>query len=138
MVFAVRRLPEEAIVIVTISVPVERYVDNFRSLDAQIAHTATEIGGQFYCLWDLRGVDLSFSDILLWSETQQDRHPGSLNDPLVHPVLIGNHPLLPAAVRRFKTLLNLDVPLVATLDEALALARAALSPGSDPDSDTAE
>ena len=45
MAFAARKLPDEPVLVVTIDVPIERYISNVRSLNAEIGHQVQRMTG---------------------------------------------------------------------------------------------
>ena len=123
MAFAVKKLPDEPIVIVTIDLPVHEYEQNFRSLSNQLARLAENAAEGFEVILDGRTLDLSFSDVLLLIDLGQDTPAGTFADPRLHWSIVGTHPLFAIAVKKVRQQLSAYVTLFETLDEALAAAR---------------
>jgi hypothetical protein len=129
---AVIKLPGEPIVIVTIALPIERYLSSLHSVRGQIDRVAREVGSPLYEILDLRNQDVSFSDILLGLDEQHGQPPGSITDPRIRPVAVGDHPLLPIAVKKTRQRFSIDVPVFDTLQAALDFVRAELGGKADP------
>lgn len=123
---AVIKLPDEPIVIVTIALPIERHLSSLHSVCAQIDRIARQVRRPLYTILDLRGQDLSFSDILLGLDEQKDQPPGSMTDPRVRPIVAGDHPLLAIAQKKARQQLAIEIPVFDTLQIALAYVRAEL------------
>ncbi|MBN1680744.1 MAG: hypothetical protein JW966_10655 [Anaerolineae bacterium] len=128
MVYCLQKLPDEPIAILTIGLPVERYISNLQSLQTDVARLVlvTE-PPPLYCLLTWRGPSMAFSDVLLWLEEQRFDHPSSICDPRVQGVLVGTDPMLPIAVKRAKAHLYIDLPHLPSLAEALAYVRSEIS-----------
>jgi len=123
------RLPNEPIVIVSSAPGFGDGLAQQPSVDALIAQLAAKTRHpRLYRITDLRRVhQIDFSDILLWLDVQREYGPGSLRDPRVQWVVVGEHPLLTIAARKIRTNFDLDVPVFATMNEALAFVRAEIA-----------
>ncbi|MBN1200402.1 MAG: hypothetical protein JXJ20_00975 [Anaerolineae bacterium] len=135
MAFVIRKLPDEPIIIVTIDLPIERYMQNVRSLNAQVDHLASTLTPPIYRILDAHAIEPTISDILLWIAEQDRGRPGSLTDPRVRPIAVGISPIAEVAVRKVRQLVGIEVPWFTTLEEALAFARAEIAQPDTPDGD---
>lgn len=125
MSFTVRKFADEPIVIVTIDVPVEQYLDNFRSLKAQVARIAAEVNGPLYYILDTRDIESpSYSDILIWIEEHKVGDAATLSRHDIRYHAVGTHPLLLVGVKKVYQLLGIEVAIFAEMDDALATIRA--------------
>lgn len=131
MPFVVRKLPGEPIIITTIALPLHRYTQNLRSLNAQIAGIAARESGQLYRIMDGRNVELSFSDILLYLDENRSG-PGTLADPRLHSIFVSPHPMGEVLVRKLAREMDLVIPHFRRLDEALHYARAQIRASQPP------
>jgi len=127
MPFAVIKLPEEPIVIVSVALPIERHLSSLYSIWVQIDRLAREERGPLYEIVDVRNQDVSFSDILVALDELDDHPPGSIADPRIRTVLVGDHPMLAIAVKKLWQRFSLEIPVFATLDAALDYVRGELN-----------
>jgi hypothetical protein len=123
MAFAVKKLPDEPIVIVTIDLPVHEYEQNFRNLSDQLARLAENTTERVDVILDGRALDLSFSDVLLLIDLGQDSPAGTFADPRLHWNIVGTHPLFAIAVKKVRQQLSATMDLFATLEDALIAVR---------------
>jgi hypothetical protein len=122
-VAAVRKISGDPIVIVILDLPIDQYTDSLYSVMSQLDQFASETG-QLYAVIDMRHQNLDYSDMLLILSEQRDV-PGSITDPRVFTLIAGTHPMLKVLVKKAEQLLDIEIPLVDTLDAALDLARSA-------------
>ncbi len=127
MAFAVKKLGDDPIIIVSLDVPLIRYLSNLRSTYAQVDQIATACAPPLYRIIDTRSLDLSFSDILLWMEEQAAVPRGGILDSRLTSLIVGTHPLLPAWSRRIKLAFNIDTPVYPYLELALIDIRTRIS-----------
>jgi hypothetical protein len=123
MPFAVTKLPAEPIILVQFDLAETNREDSMRSVQDQINRTASETPAPLYVLVDLRRQDIHFSDILLMIEHGQSHPEGILTDHRLRIILVGDHPLLDIAVRKFNQAFGSEIGHTVTMDEALAWAR---------------
>lgn len=119
MAFAVKKISDEPIIIVSLDVPLIRYLSNLRSTYAQIDQIAAACHPPLYRIIDTRSLDLSFGDILLWMDEQSGAPKGSILDSRLITLMVGTHPLLPAWARRVKQAFNVEIPIYSVLDLAM-------------------
>jgi len=128
MTFALVKLPNEPIVIVTGDIPVEENLPALHAMFGQVDRLASQTGGLLYCILDTRHLEnLSFSDILLWLDEQRTAPPGSARDSRLRMWGVGTHSLLPIAVKKLRQQYGVEMMLADTLDAALARIRAELA-----------
>jgi hypothetical protein len=125
---AVIKLPDEPIVIVTVRLPIHEFLDDLALLNQQVADILATTQGPVYRISDTNLLsEGGFSDLML-ALGEQRAHPlGSVMDPRVKPILVGTGPMLPIVVRKVAQHTGVTMPLFATLDEALAYARAQIA-----------
>lgn len=124
MAFSVMQLPNEPVVIGMLELPVDDHLDDIPLLLAEIARLIVQVGGRLTAIWDFRGQEIAFSDILLLLDAHRGHPPGSLTDPRVRTLVVGDHPLLPVAISHVRKTLGVELRRFDTLAEALAVARA--------------
>jgi hypothetical protein len=124
MVFAIRKLADEAIVICTVDLPVEDYWQNYLTLGFQLHAVASQIENRpLYAILDARRLEPAFSDVLMGLEIRNEyREQGGVEFPL-RPILVGTHPILGICVKKAYERLGAALPWFGTLEEALAHAR---------------
>jgi hypothetical protein len=127
MAFQIKKLPDEPILIITIDLPMERHLAEFRVLCGEIGRLVDEAPGPVYRILDLRGEDIAFSDILLGIAEHSGNQSGSLIDPRTRLMMVGTHAMIPVAVRKIKQKLDVDVPWFMTLHEALTYNRSKIT-----------
>ena len=120
MAFAVKKLAGEPIYILTIDLPLERYVDNLRSVNAAFSRITSETSDPVYIVVDARSLSPTFSDILVSLDLQKSVGTGWAKASHVHFLLFGEHPLLAVGCKRASEYLGIDLSWRKTLEEALA------------------
>jgi hypothetical protein len=130
MGFTLVRLPDEPIIIVNIRLPIRDHREAIAQLDDTARRLIDECGCAIYSIVTIGDQDLTFSDILLFISEQRAGRSGSLLDLNVHVLLVGTHPLLASGVEHFQREFGIIVPLFATVDEAVAHARARIKRSS--------
>jgi hypothetical protein len=128
MAFVARKLSDEPVLIVTIDVPIERHIQSLRTLNAEVARQLEAMQHAPSCLiFDLRGLDLTCSDILLWiEECRSDPKLAIATYPELLLLAVGDQPVLPIGIRKVEQLLHLKMTHFETLPDALAFAREAV------------
>jgi len=129
MPFAITKLSTEPIVITSWTLPFHRYGDNIRASNARVAHIAETTAGPVYRIINATG-ELSFSDIQLWLAEHTTNTPGSISDPRIQAIFVGNGPLVELLVKKARNRTGLNFPLYSALDEAIAYARNELAQNS--------
>ncbi len=123
MPFAVTQLPTEPIVLAQFDLSDINLEGSMQSIQGQIAHIASETPSVLVVLVDLRRQEIHFSDILLMVQHAQADPAGSLTDRRLRIALVGDHPLIEIATRKFNQILGINLGHLVTMDEALAWAR---------------
>jgi len=130
---SIRQLPGEPIVIVTLTLPVHEYMEEIGNLNAQIAEIARHTPGCLYRISDASHLDdISFSDILLWLMIQLEKQAGSIIDPRIKPIAVGQGIMSEAAIRKVKERFGLEIPMFPTLDQAIQFARNEIALSEQP------
>lgn len=133
MAFAISQLPDEPIIIVTVDLPLDRHLDSFRSTNEQLNHFAATGDELLYVVFDLRGEDVTFSDVIIGVD-ELDSDPASwIKYPRVILIAVGQHPVLEIAIKRVGQQFHVEMPRFTTLDEALVFIRASYDTGSPSD-----
>jgi hypothetical protein len=123
MPFVISRLPDEPIVHVLIDVPLEQHMNSVTSIIKGLMDLARQSGSILYVVVDMTDQDPTVSDIHLAIDLLTPLEKW-LTEPPVRSALVGNHPVLSVAVRRFQQQLDLEVQQYEQMDEALASIRA--------------
>jgi hypothetical protein len=125
VVFAIRKLPEEPIVIVTLSLPLHEFMDDIVTINADISYYASNEAGPLICIFDASlFVGICYSDILLWITLQKENPLGAIFDPRIRPVFIvprGN-PMAELAIRKFDRQWDMHLPCFFSLEDAVCYA----------------
>lgn len=124
MAFAITRLANDPIVIVTVALPLDRHLDSFRSTNQQLNRLAATIEDLLYIIFDTRDQDITFSDILIGLDELDGDPANWIKYPHVTPIGVGTHPMLKVGAKRALQQLRVEFSIFATLDEALADIRA--------------
>jgi hypothetical protein len=120
----VEKLPDEPIILVRLR--------PFEDAEAEVSATAAAVDalingtdGPVIRINDFTGLDADFCELVLALVRETKGTPGTLSDPRIKPVFVGeSDPVaLCAESARLPEYGKLDIPLFATLDEALAYAR---------------
>lgn len=124
MPYKVERLPNEPIIVVTWQSPTDPGEDADKmceEVDACIKPDETKV----YCINDFREVKINFSALVSGMAVQRQNRPGAAGDPRIRSIMIGSGTLWDLASKAAKQLQygGLDMPLFATLDDAIAHAR---------------
>ncbi len=120
MSFAVRKLPGQPIVIVSVCFPLDETLQEYVDINRQVARLADHTDGLLYRVSDARHVkDLSFADIYLWIQMQRDYPEGSAIDPRVYPIFVGSHPVCEAGLKKVRSQLGIEMPAFQTLSAAI-------------------
>ncbi len=128
MTVTTRRIPNEQIIVVTISNPFT--AGDPTTGNRETARLLDENKGPVYRIEDLSSLDLPFSVLVQgMAEATHRSSEGSLNDPRApRLIMVGSKPNHQMIVDSLKQAQygGLNVPLFATVEEALAHARAEL------------
>lgn len=120
MSFAVRKLPGEPIVIVSVCFPIDETLQDYVDINYQVARIADHTDGLLYRISDARHIkDISFADIYLWIQMQRDYPEGAVIDPRVYPIYVGTHPVLEASLKKIRSQLGIEMPAFQTLSAAI-------------------
>jgi hypothetical protein len=122
------KLPDEPIIVLTATDPFAPQEDLLPAYE-EVAEMIEDMPGSIYCLYDLSSVYLGFGDLIVVLGTAIRGAPGSASDPRVRGVIVGHDELaqLAADASRQEQYGNLDLPLFALMEEAVAYARAELA-----------
>jgi hypothetical protein len=123
MPFAVKKFSNEPIAIIMIDLPLDRYPNNVKSLEARVIQAAAQSAGTFYCILDTRGLEISFSDIWLFIDSFKRQPTGLVAEPNICSIVVGTHPMIGVAMRKIEQQLGINIPWFKTIDEALTFAR---------------
>ena len=124
MPFTVERLQNEPIIVITWSDPPNAAKDmpeSWKEIDRRIRPDESGV----YTISDLRNLTIDFASIVSGMTLQQEQRPGAANDPRVHSILVGSGILweiVSKGAKQFKRA-GMELPLFATMEEALAHAR---------------
>jgi hypothetical protein len=130
MAYTIQRQLDEPIIIDTHTDPME--AAGYASFAHELADHAASIDGTIYRIADLRGMKFSFPLLVhVLAEEARSKQPGTAGDPRVRLVLVaeGEVARLLAESAKQTQYGALDVPVFATLDEALAHVRALVAAG---------
>jgi hypothetical protein len=128
MTFTIEMLPDEPIVICTMSKqfnPMRDYGEFWQQLGAILKDKE----GPIYRITHLETEEIQFSDMVMALAAEaKSGMPGSLTDPRIRSVLVNRSLLAQMAVESIKPdqYGRLETPLFGTLDEALAHVRSQL------------
>ena len=117
MAFTLIRLPAEPIVIITIDLPLDRYLSSVRNTNAQLSQWAAETRAVLYFVFDVADQDMAFSDVLIGL----DELGGSsswINYSHVRVVAVGTSPMLRIAKKRLYQQFRIQMEAFASRDEA--------------------
>jgi hypothetical protein len=131
MVLTFIKMPDEPIVIIRGDVDFDDYLQQIEGLNARLVQVIEDCGAPLYRIADLSQVDISYADILLWLEAQEDIASGSFIDQRIRPVVVGDHPLIQVGIKQFADKFNRTIAHFATLQAALAHIRAELADDGD-------
>jgi len=121
----------EPLAVTRMSLPVHEYWHDIQTLNRRINKLLAERGTPFYRIYDARSiVDLDFSDILLWIAEEKEHIAGSLFDPRVRAIIAGSSPMILLAAKKFQERCCWTIPVLPTLEQALACARAHIATAS--------
>ena len=124
---SVTRVPNEPIVIVTITPPPDPAHEV-----SKVAHTIAtmfrEETGPIYRVNDFTAVNLSFGELVVGLGLEAKGDPGTFTDPRIKTIFVGTSDMveLGAKSARQEHYGGLDILLFATLEDALAHIRAEL------------
>jgi hypothetical protein len=125
MKFAVERLPDTPVVLITIG---DQYVVGKDTADLQMLVDSRVGAGEtgLYAIWDLRKFPMTFSALVQGMGNQAQKAPGAMADPRLNTIIIGSSELVKLGIEAFKQAQygGLKFPLYETVDEALAYVRA--------------
>jgi hypothetical protein len=127
MAFAVKKFSGEPIYILSIDLPLEKYVENLKSVNAVFSRITSESKDPIFILIDGRSLSPTFSDILMGLDLQRSIATGWSKASPVHFLLFGEHPLFEVGCKRARDYLNIDITWYKTLEQALARIRAETS-----------
>lgn len=123
------RLGSEPIFLITIADPYD-FVNDPPVLFAQIATETQHLTGKYVSIYDLRGLTVNFSDMVVGMAAQAKGGAGSVADSHNIPLVVATSEMLKFAVDAFQQEQygNLQIPMFESLDEAHAHARQLLVP----------
>jgi hypothetical protein len=123
------RLDNEPIFVITIADPYD-FVNDPPVLFAQIAAETQTISGKYISIYDLRGLTVNFSDMVMGMAVQAKGGAGSIADSHNVTLVVATSDRIKFAVEAFKQPQygNLQIPMFETMDEAIAQARHLLMP----------
>ncbi|MDX1994668.1 MAG: hypothetical protein SF029_19955 [bacterium] len=124
MPYKVTRVPNEPIVVLEVSSPFDMITD-LPAVFADIAKAKAGVASLTYCLYDVRNLQITFSDVVMGLAAHTKGEPGSVSDPTIRVILIGSDELLRLASEALKQEQygQIALPMYATYDEAIAEAR---------------
>lgn len=123
MAFIITRLPGEPIVIAGFDLPLSQHLPDLKAFTAQCARIVDEVDGPLYRIINLVTPQIDYSDVLLFLNDIRQQRPGSTTDPRMRTVAVGTHPMIAIGVRQIRTQFGLEIPIFATLGEALDYVR---------------
>jgi hypothetical protein len=121
-------LPDEPIIVLTATDPFVPHEDLPPAYE-EVAEMIDGVPGPVYCLYDIGSVYLGFSDLVTTLSTAIRGTPGSASDPRVKVVIVGTDDLaqLASEASRQEQYGRLNFPLFASMEEAVAYARAEIA-----------
>lgn len=126
MVFSTIQLANEPIVIASVDLPLERYLESLRITNACLSQLAADTSGILYLVFDAGDQEVAFSDILIMLDELESDPRSWINYPHVQPVAVGTSPMLRVASKRFRQQVRIDMDVFVSLDVALDHIRAEL------------
>ncbi len=131
MAYALKKLKGVPIILLTIDLPLERHMENARSLQSQVSRWARETHGPLYIILDAGALDLSWSDVLLWLGDQRLQRGSPLVFSNVHLLVAGTDPMVCLGIKKIQQQLGFTILRFDTTADAVASALRALS-DADP------
>ncbi|MFW5748855.1 MAG: hypothetical protein ACOCYT_04495 [Chloroflexota bacterium] len=127
MSFDITVLEDAPVVIVSCYPPFD-FTDEIRQSIRTVGDMLGEDDVRIFRIFDFNKIDLTFSDMVSGLAEKTRDMPGSLRDPRIRTVLVGQHEYVQfkAQALRQTQYGELDVPVFDTLDEAIAHCRAML------------
>lgn len=121
-------LPDEPIIVLTATDPFVPQKELPPAYE-EITEIMDSVPGTIYCLYDIGSVYLSFSDLVTMLDTTIRGMPGSASDPRVKFVIVGTDEWarLASEASYQEQYGHLDAPLFASMEEAVAYARAEIA-----------
>ncbi len=124
MTYIVTRLPNEPIAIAGFDLPLTDHLNDIAAWNNYCVRMVDQFGAPLFRIINLDIPNIDFCDLLLFIDDQHERRPGSITDPAMRTVVIGQHPFIELGVKRLHDELGVDVPIMRTLEDALRYARA--------------
>lgn len=127
MTYIVTRLPNEPIAIAGFDLPLSNYLTDIAAWNNYCVRMVDQFGAPLFRIINLDIPAIDFSDLLLFIDDQHERRPGSISDPQMRTIVIGQHPFIQLGVKRLQDELGVHVPIMSTLEDALRYARAEIA-----------
>jgi len=127
MAFIVTILPNEPIILLRFDLPLEKHLGILRHVWTRCARLVDEHDGLLYRILDTRNLDIAYSDVLLILDDLRYDRPGSLSDPQIQSVAVGDSPILTLGLQKISEQCHIDIPIFDTLDAALTAIRAEIT-----------
>jgi hypothetical protein len=124
MGYEVKRLPGENILITTAIDPFD-FLTDLPPMFTAIDQARQGIAGKIINIYDLSGLTLTFSDLVVGLAGHMGGAPGSISDPTILSITVGSDELVHMGVEAFKQPQYgaLKLELFTSLDEAVERAR---------------
>ena len=123
------RLGDEPIFVITIADPYD-FVNDPPALFAQVAAETQTITGKYISIYDLRGLTVNFSDMVMGMAAQSRGGAGSIADSHNITLVVATSDMIKFAVEAFQQPQygNLEIPMFETKEAAIEQARHLLIP----------
>ena len=125
MSIKVKTQPRDSLIIIEVHPPIDIQVDPHEATDRTLEFQK-QMNRHICRITDYTRVHLTFSDVVAGMAADK-----AFSNPYVHSIIVGTDELVKLAATSFKNdqYGNVDVKIVATIDEALVEAKRLLQPG---------
>lgn len=121
MPFSVEHVKDQPIIIIDCHNPFDFTNDVIESCDF-VADYLRDFAGRYYRIIDFHEIEMTFSDLVQGLAAKTRQVPGSLRDPRIKTVLVGDHEFVKMKSESLKQEQygGLDVPLFDNIRDAIA------------------
>lgn len=125
MAFTIERIANEPIVVLTVSYPIDDPAQEAIESDAAVAALGEEIGGKYYRIAEMSGMELTWDNVVYWLAEQKKANRGSINDPNVVSYLVSDTAMTQKTAKfaHQPQYGGREIKIFRTLDDALEHAR---------------
>lgn len=123
MSFALIKLSGKSIVLLRARLTEIVEGDQLAHLKSSIEHIVAAESSPLYVIWDLKVQDIMVFAIQLLIYDAQDNPTGSIADPRLKVLIVGDHPLIALLLRKARDQLGTKLWQFYSIDDALIWAR---------------